>query len=86
MALAASLWSTLLSIVPLRGCLDLDSDLGKRFREGYAPGLVDGLSAAITDPAEAETGFRQAGVALIDAIGALLQPRTPSSAGSDSGS
>ncbi len=57
----------------------LDSEMAKRFRETYLPGLVDGLSAAVTQPESAEDGLRQAGVALIEGIGAALQPRTPSS-------
>lgn len=58
----------------------LDSDIAKRFREGYAPGLVEGLSTFITDPANAEAGLQQTGAALFEGLGAILQPRTGSSA------
>ena len=58
----------------------LDSDIGKRFREGYGPGLVDGLTTFITDPANAEAGLQQTGAAFFEGIGAILQPRTGSSA------
>lgn len=57
----------------------LDSDLAKRFREGYAPGLVEGLSTFITDPTNAEAGLQQTGAALFEGLGAILQPRTGSS-------
>ncbi len=56
-----------------------DSDIGRRFREAYGPGLVDGLSTVITDPTNAEVGLRQTGAALFDGLGAILQPRTGSS-------
>lgn len=61
------------------GCWD--TDIAKRFREAYTPGLVAGLTTAITSPDNAEAGLRQSLAALIDGIGAILQPRTPSSAG-----
>ena len=57
----------------------LDSDIAKRFREGYAPGLVEGLSTFITDPANAEAGLQQTGAALFEGLGAILEPRTGSS-------
>ena len=62
------------------GCI-LQSDIAKRFREGYAPGFVSGVSNALTDPDNAEAGVRQAVAAFFDGLGAVLQPRTPSSAG-----
>jgi hypothetical protein len=55
------------------GCLD--SSIALRFREAYAPGLVAGLSTAISNPADSETGFRQAGAALFEGLGAILLPR-----------
>src|SRR5262245_24428931 len=58
----------------------LNSDISKRFRESYGPGLVDGLSTFITDPANAEAGLQQTGAALFEGIGAIIQPRTGSSA------
>ncbi|HKQ48117.1 MAG TPA: hypothetical protein VJZ71_08620 [Phycisphaerae bacterium] len=64
----------------LSGPACMDSDIAKRFREGYAPGLVEGLSTFITDPANAEAGLQQTGAALFEGIGAILQPRTGSSA------
>lgn len=63
----------------LGGPACLDSDIGKRFREGYAPGLVEGLSTFITDPTNAEAGLQQTGAALFEGLGAILQPRTGSS-------
>lgn len=56
------------------GCLD--SDIAKRFREALRPDLVAGLSAALTDPFNAEIGLRQAGTAVFQAVGAVIQPRT----------
>lgn len=55
------------------------SDIAKRFREGYGPAAVQGLSTYLTDPENAEAGLQQAGAALFDGIGAILQPRTGSS-------
>ena len=60
----------------------LDSDIMKRFRAAYEPGLVQGLSAAIDDPANSQIGFRQAAAALLEGLGAIIQPRTPVSSGS----
>ena len=62
------------------GCI-LQSDIAKRFREAYGPGFVAGATAAITDPNNAEAGVREATAALFDGIGAVLMPRTESSAG-----
>ncbi len=55
------------------GCLD--SSIAMRFREAYTPGLVAGLSTAISDPTNSEAGFRQAGAALFEGLGAILLPR-----------
>ena len=61
----------------------LDSEIMKRFRTAYEPGLVEGLSAALDDPAHSQIGFRQAAAALLDGLGAIIQPRTPASDGSN---
>lgn len=61
----------------------LDSDILKRFRTAYEPGLVSGLSAALEDSENAETGLREAAAALLDGLGAALQPRTSASSGSN---
>jgi len=65
------------------GCWD--SAIAIRFREAYVPGLTAGLSSAITDPTNAESGLREAGAALVEGLGAALQPRSATS-GSSSGS
>lgn len=57
----------------------LNSDIAKRFRESYGPGVTAGLTSAITDPDNAEDGLRQTGAALFEGIGAILQPRSGSS-------
>lgn len=63
-------------VLPIgNGCFD--SSIVKRFREAYEPGLVAGLSAAVTDPANSQIGFRQTATALFEALGAIIQPRTP---------
>ncbi|MBX3393980.1 MAG: hypothetical protein KF841_01295 [Phycisphaerae bacterium] len=73
--------ATLVGGVPvLNGCLD--SDVFKRFREAYEPGFVEGLSMAIENPAQSQLGFRRLGQALFEGLGAIIDPRTPSSAGS----
>ena len=69
-ALAAVLVSTAFA----DGCFD--SAIALRFREAYGPGLTQGLSAAITDPSNSETGLRQASAALIEGLGAIFQPRS----------
>ncbi len=59
----------------LNGCLD--SDAFKRFRDAYEPGFVAGLSAAVTDPANSQIGFRQLATAFFEGLGAVIDPRTP---------
>lgn len=66
------------------GCLD--SEIAKRFRSATEPGLVQGLSSAVGDPANSETGLRQAAQALLDGLGAIIQPRTPASSGNSNSS
>jgi hypothetical protein len=62
------------------GCF-LQSEIVKRFREGYEPGLVSGVTTAITDPDNAEDGVRQAIAAVFDGLGAVIQPKSPSVGG-----
>ena len=59
------------------GCLD--SELAKRFREGYAPGAIEGLVAAAANPWD-EAGIRQALGALAEGVGSVINPRTSSDA------
>jgi len=66
------------AIPVLNGCWD--SDIAKRFREGYEPGFVEGLSQAIEDPANSQDGFRRLGQALFEGLGNIITPRTGSSA------
>ena len=54
--------------------LDVDNDLFTVFREAYVPGLVSGLSTAVSNPDMQEEGLRQTVVAFIEGIGAVLQP------------
>jgi urocanate hydratase len=76
--LAASLAS---GTVMSDGCIG--SDIGKRFRETYATEWAQGMNTALSTPGEWETGLRQMGVALSDAIAAVIDTRTPSSLGSN---
>ena len=65
--------------------LDVDNDLFTVFREAYVPGLVSGLTTAVSNPDQAEAGLRQTVVAFIEGIGAVLQPEdstTPIRSGS----
>jgi len=55
------------------GCMD--SEIGKRFRTAYVPGLVEGLSTAVSTPGDAETGLRRAWAALFEGLGAALTVR-----------
>lgn len=68
---------------PLETCLS--TDLAKRFREVYGPEVTSGLSAAITNPSDPQTGILQAWAALIDGLGALISVQ-PNSSSSSSGS
>ena len=72
-----------LALSTLVGC-DLNGEVSKRFREAFIPGLTAGLTTAATNPANGETGLRQTLVALIDGLGALLQPSSTSSSTSGS--
>ena len=56
------------------GCLD--SEIAKRFRTAYVPGLVEGLSTAVSTPGDAETGLRRAWAALFEGLGAALTVRS----------
>ena len=67
--------------LPVTSCFD--SEIARRFRSAYAPGLVEGVSSAITDPQNAETGLRQAWAALYDGLGAIIEPRTPATTNSN---
>ena len=74
----------------LLGCVSMfggcwDSDIAKRFREAYGPGLVEGLSDAITNPAQSQLGFRRTATALFEGLGAIIQPRTSAGSGGSSG-
>lgn len=53
-----------------------DSELGRAFREAYVPGLVQGLSTAVTTPENTEAGLRQTVTAFLDGIGTLLTPES----------
>lgn len=78
-------WIGLLGLLlPNVGCFD--SDLAKRFREAYAPNLTAGLTTMLQQPGQFETGLRQTGVALAQAIGALITPLSDDSSGSSSSS
>ena len=59
----------------------LQSDFAKRFRETAGPGITDGFSNALTDPENAETGFREVGVAILEGLGGIFDTRSPSSQG-----
>ncbi len=52
-----------------------DSEVGRVFRQTYVPGLVSGITTAVTTPENTEAGLRQTLVALIDGIGTLLTPQ-----------
>lgn len=73
--LKLSLAVGLTSVAFSDGCFD--SAIAMRFREAYAPGFTEGITTAITDSANREAGFRQAGGAVIAGVGAVIQPRKP---------
>lgn len=54
--------------------IGFDTELGRVFRQAYIPGLVQGVTTAVTTPANTEAGLRQTLTALIDGIGTLLTP------------
>lgn len=72
----ALLGSMLGSTMMIGNCLslDVDSDIFTVFREAYVPGLVSGLSTAVSNPDQQEAGLRQTVVAFIEGLGAVLQP------------
>ncbi len=74
---AVSLCFAGICLLCLAGC-DWSSEVARRFREAYGPGLIEGLSAALSDPTQAEAGFRRAGTALLEGLGAMIEPRTAS--------
>lgn len=59
--------------LPAIGCFD--SEIAKRFRDAYAPGLIEGLSTAVLVPGDSETGLRRAFAALFEGLGAVVQTR-----------
>jgi hypothetical protein len=63
------------------GCME--SDIAKRFRETYATEFAQGMNTALAAPGQWEAGLRQMGIALSDAIAAVVDTRTPSSLGSN---
>lgn len=73
---------TLITVAILGVTMGLDclqSDLAKRFRETAGPGVSSGFSNALTDPANAEAGLREAGAAIFEGLGGVFDTRTPSS-------
>lgn len=68
-------------LVSSMGMECLDSDIAKRFREVAGPGITQGFSSAVTDPDNAEAGFRDVGAAILEGLGGVFNPRTPSSQG-----
>lgn len=78
--ISASLAAFGLGSLMAEGCF-LQSDIVKRFREGYEPGFVSGVTNAITDPDNAEDGVREAIAAAFEGLGAVIGPRSPSSTG-----
>lgn len=63
----------------LGGCLD--SDLLRRFRDGYAPGFVEGFTTAVLTPGDWEVGLRRTWAALFEGLGAIIQPLSNGSSG-----
>lgn len=70
--------------VQFSGCMD--SEIMKRFREAYAPGLVEGLTTALAAPGDAEEGLRRTATAFAEGLGAVIEPRTPAPSSGSSGS
>ena len=72
-ALTAALMSSMLFIGNCPS-IGFDSELGRVFREAYVPGLLQGLTTAITTPEQTEAGLRQTLTAFLDGVGTLLTP------------
>ena len=80
---------TLVSILLMSSMFDgscLSSGLATEFRAAYAPGFTAGVTQAITDPANADAGIREAFAAFVQGIGAVIQPADTPSSSSGSGS
>ena len=52
------------------GCLD--SEVAVRFRNAYVPGLMEGLSTAVSAPGQSEDGLRRAWAAMFEGFAAAL--------------
>lgn len=78
------LFSGALAFGMLGGCWS--NDLFQRFREGYAPGFIEGLTTAVLTPGDWETGLRRAWAAIFEGLGSVLQPLSSSSGSGSSGS
>ena len=68
--------STFCALASFGGCalLDGDSELSRVFREAYVPGLLEGLSTAVTTPENAEAGLRRTATAFFEGVAAVLTP------------
>lgn len=58
------------------GCdlLDSSTEISRVFRQAYIPGLLEGVSTAVTTPENAEAGLRRAVTAFFEGLGAVLAP------------
>jgi len=72
-AFAAAMVSSMLFIGNCPS-IPFDSELGRAFREAYVPGLVQGLTTAVTTPEQTEAGLRQTLTAFLNGVGTLLTP------------
>jgi hypothetical protein len=62
----------------------LTNDVAQRFRAGYAPGFVEGLTQAVSKPGDWEAGLRRSWAAIFEGLGALIQPQPKSASTSGS--
>jgi hypothetical protein len=69
------------SFLMLSGCdlLDPSTEISRIFRQAYVPGLLEGLSTAVTTPDNAEAGLRRTVTAFFEGLGAVLAPQNDGS-------
>ncbi|MCK6456947.1 MAG: hypothetical protein L6Q92_10520 [Phycisphaerae bacterium] len=65
--------ASLLTATAFDGCWA--SAIALRFREGYAPGFIEGFTTAVLTPGDWEVGLRRSWAALFEGLGAIVTPR-----------
>ena len=64
------------ALLALTGCdmLSPSTDIAQVFRQAYVPGLIEGLTTAVSSPENVDAGLRRTVTAFLEGIGAVLTP------------